>query len=111
MTNKKCDMKICRGEALRTGRLIAELSTKTTEVPMHRVFDRDLQDLGGYLNNLINYCSIKKEDKKKINDIYLILLASREIPSGKRIAGNLAELMNTIYYSSDECKCQREEQK
>lgn len=110
MTNKKCDMKMCRGEALRIGRFIAELSTKSTEVPVHRVFDNDLRTLGGYLNNLINYCSLKSDDKKKINDLYVSLLASREYPRGKKIAGNLAELMNTLYYSNDECKCERERQ-
>ncbi len=111
MANKKCDIKICRGEALRIGRLIAELSTKSTEVPVHRVFDNDLRTLGGYLNNLINYCSLKNDDKKKINDLYISLLTSRESPKGKKIAGNLAELMDTLYSSNDECECERKQQK
>lgn len=110
MANKMCDLKICRGESLRVGRLIAELSTKSTEIPVHRVFDNDIKTLGGYLNNIINYCSLKKEDQKKINDLYMTLLVSREYPSGKMIAGNLAELMNTLYYSNDECRCEREQQ-
>lgn len=107
MTDKRCDMKICRGESLRVGRFIAELSTKSTEIPVHRVFDNDLKTLGGHLTNVINYCSLKDEDQKKINNLYTALLVSREYPNGKRIAGNLAELMNTLYYSSDECKCNR----
>ena len=48
------------------------------------------------------------EDKKKINKLYTSLLISREYPSGKGIAGNLAELMNALYYSGDECRCNRE---
>ena len=107
MTDKRCDMKICRGDSLRVGRLIAELSTKSNEVPVHRVFDSDLKVLGGYLNNIMYYCALKDEDQKKINNLYTALLVSREYPSGKKMAGNLTELMNTLYYSNDECKCER----
>lgn len=49
MADKKCNMKICRGGSLRVGRFIAELSTKSTEIPIHRVFDSDLKVLGGYI--------------------------------------------------------------
>ena len=108
MIGKRCDIKICRGESLRVGRLIAELSIKSTEIPVHRVFDSDLKTLGAYLNNIINYCYLKSEDQKKINNLYTALLVSREYPSGKKIAGNLTELMNTLYYSRDDCKCDRE---